>query len=109
MKLIKNNLTACYIVTKTYYTAEEERIMRFVHDKMGEVTIYQIAKAVGVTYPTAKKYVDNLIDDKIFEYADIKTSSGSEKKVVNLSKSLLSFIKEQKKQMGSVKVSNNKN
>jgi DNA-binding CsgD family transcriptional regulator len=42
------------------FTPTEERIMRLLYQTKVSLTIYEIAKQISISYPTAKKYVTKL-------------------------------------------------
>lgn len=52
---------------KRKFNPTEQKIMRLLFKTKVALTIGEIAKESGVTYPTAKKYVKDLLKDKLIE------------------------------------------
>lgn len=46
---------------KKNYTLIEQKIMRLLYQTKAPMTTYEIAKESNISFPTAKKYVKNLV------------------------------------------------
>lgn len=49
---------------KEHFNKIEEKILRVLYQKKIQMTIYEVARASGVSYPTAKKYLYKLVKEK---------------------------------------------
>lgn len=49
------------------FNATEKKILRLLFRTKANYTIYEVAKEVGISYPTAKKYCDRLTTLGIFD------------------------------------------
>jgi len=47
------------------YSAIERRIMRLLYQAKAPLTAFEIAKMIGVSFPTAQKYLKKLTEKKI--------------------------------------------
>lgn len=54
-----------------FLTSTEERILRVLYQQRRDLTVYEIAKEVGVSHPTAKKYVLRLLKKKVIGEVDL--------------------------------------
>ena len=50
---------------KKNYNKTEEKILRVLYQQKVPLTIYEVAKECGISYPTAKKYVEKLIKEGV--------------------------------------------
>ena len=64
---------------KPHFNYIEGKILTIIYHHRLPYTIYEIAKEVGISYPTAKKYVDVLVEG---EYI-LKDKKDSNKYVFN--------------------------
>lgn len=58
-----------------HFNKTEENILRVLYQHKTELTIYEISKKCNISYPTAKKYLEKLLKEKLieevnFEYED---------------------------------------
>ncbi len=50
---------------KTHFNHIEGKILKIMYHHKLPYTIYEIAKEVGISYPTAKKYVEGLVKEDL--------------------------------------------
>ena len=50
-----------------HFNKTEEKILRVLYQQKIALTIYEVAKECGISYPTAKKYIEKLIKEKVIE------------------------------------------
>ena len=50
---------------KPRFNKTEQKILRILYQQKIHLTIYDVAKLAGVSYPTAKKYIDKLIKEGV--------------------------------------------
>lgn len=52
---------------KQTFNATEKRIMRLLYQSKAELTAYEVAKKIGISYPTARKYLEKLVKQEVIE------------------------------------------
>ncbi len=45
----------------------EQKILRVLYQQKMSLTIYEVAKEAGISYPTARKYLRNLAEEKLID------------------------------------------
>ena len=55
---------------KNKLTVIEKKIMRVLYQQKVPLTYYEIAKEAGISYTTAKNYVDKLVQEGIIQKKD---------------------------------------
>lgn len=56
----EQNLPSKQTSTKTDFNSTERKILRLLYQSKVEMTAYEVAKELGITFPTAKKYLEKL-------------------------------------------------
>ncbi len=46
-----------------YFNKIEAKILRVLYQQKLSLTIYEVAKECGISYPTAKKYLEKLVKE----------------------------------------------
>lgn len=46
--------------TKTDFNSTERKILRLLYQAKAEMTAYEVAKELNITFPTARKYLEKL-------------------------------------------------
>ena len=57
---------------KKYFNRIESKILRVLYQYKISLTIYEVAKETGISYPTSKKYLKKLKKDGLIESATFK-------------------------------------
>jgi len=52
-------------MTKRKYNPTEQRIMRLLYQSKAPLTAYEVAKELNISFPTAKKYLDKLMEEGV--------------------------------------------
>ena len=58
------------------FNAIEQKILRLLYQAKVPLSAYEVAKEIGVSTPTAKKYLDQLVKEKVIN----DTKEGQEEK-----------------------------
>lgn len=49
------------------YNSTEKKIMRLLFQTKAPLTAYEVAKELSITFPTAKKYLQKLVEEKVIQ------------------------------------------
>lgn len=69
-------------MVKTNYNHYEKRIIRLLYSTRIAATAYEISKALNISYITCKKYLDELVKEKVLMFFTEKKGQKTVKRFV---------------------------